>query len=79
VVLSQGHLHLIENETSSEPPLVFLPVPLGTLLLFATFVTAAILLRRRADYHKGLMVYVLSDIGGTAPPWTFSTMELTAP
>ena len=55
VALSQGHLHLAENETLSEPPLVFLPVPVGILLLFGTFVTAAILLRRRSDSHKRLM------------------------
>lgn len=55
VALSQGHLHLIGNDISSEPPLVFLPVPLGILLLFATFVTAALVLRSRADYHKRLM------------------------
>ena len=62
VALSQGHLHLIENETSSEPPLVFLPVPLGILLLFGIFVTAAILVRRRADYHKRLMVLACLSI-----------------
>jgi hypothetical protein len=62
VALSQGHLHLIENETSLEPPLVILPVSLGTLLLFGTFVTAAILLRRRADYHKRLMVLACLSI-----------------
>jgi hypothetical protein len=56
VALSQGHLHLVRNETLSEPPLVFLTVPLGGLLLFGTFVAAAILLRRRTDYHKRLMV-----------------------
>jgi hypothetical protein len=56
VVLSQGHRQLIENETTSEPPLVFLPVGLGILLLFGIFVTAAILLRSRSDYHKRLMV-----------------------
>jgi hypothetical protein len=56
VALSQGHLHLIANETSSEPPLVFLPVPLGVLLLFGTFVTIAVFLRTHADYHKRLMV-----------------------
>jgi hypothetical protein len=55
VALSQGHLHLIANDSPLEPPLVFLPVPLGTLLLFGTFVTAAIFLRRRADYHKRVM------------------------
>lgn len=62
VVLSQGHLHLIENEASLEPPLVLLPVSLGTLLLFGIFVTAAILLRRRADYHKRLMVLACLSI-----------------
>lgn len=65
VALSQGHLHLVENGPSLEPPLVFLPVPLGILLSFATFVTAAILLRRRADYHKRLMV--LSCLSILAP------------
>ena len=55
VALSQGHLHLIMNDIPIEPALVFLPVPLGILLLFATFVTAAILLRRRAAYHKRFM------------------------
>ena len=55
VAVSQGHLHLIRNDIPIEPALVFLPVPLGTLLLFATFVTAAFLLRRRAAYHKRFM------------------------
>jgi hypothetical protein len=55
VALSQGHLHFIMNDTPIEPALVFLPIPLGILLLFATFVTAAILLRRRAAYHKRFM------------------------
>jgi hypothetical protein len=55
VALSQGHLHLISNETSSEPPLVFLTIPLGGLLLFGIFVAAALFLRRRSDYHKRLM------------------------
>jgi len=65
VALSQGHLHLIANEASSEPPLVFLSVPLGALLLFGTFVTSAIFLRKRADYHKRLMV--LSCLSILAP------------
>jgi hypothetical protein len=55
VALIQGHLHLIMNDTPVEPALVFLPVPLGILFLFATFVTAALLLRRRAAYHKRFM------------------------
>lgn len=62
VALSQGHLHLIANDEPIEPPLVLLPVTLGILLLFGTFVTAAILLRRRADYHKRLMAVACLSI-----------------
>lgn len=54
VALSQGHLHFIANDEPIEPPLVLLPVTLGILLLSGTFLTTAILLRRRADYHKRL-------------------------
>lgn len=62
VALSQGHLHLINNDPAVDPPPVFLPVPLGVLFLFGTFVAAAILLRRRADYHKRLMVLACLSI-----------------
>jgi hypothetical protein len=62
VAVVQGHLHLIHNDVSVEPPLALLPVTLGTLLLFASFVTAAILLRRRPDYHKRLMVLACVSI-----------------
>jgi hypothetical protein len=62
VALSQGHLHLIANDEPIEPPLVLLPVTLGILLLFGTFVTAAILLRRRPDYHKRLMTLACLSI-----------------
>ena len=62
VALSQGHLHLIANNEPIEPPLVLLPVTLGILLLFGTFVTAAILLRNRADYHKRLMALACLSI-----------------
>ena len=55
VALIQGRLHLILNDTPIEPALVFLPIPLGILLLFATFMTAAILLRKRAADHKRFM------------------------
>lgn len=62
VALSQGHVHLVNNDPAVDPPRVFLPVPLGVLLLFGTFVTAAILLRRRTDYHKRLMVLACLSI-----------------
>ncbi len=62
VALSQGHIHLVANDEPIEPPLVLLPVTLGILLLFGTFVTAAILLRKRADYHKRLMALACLSI-----------------
>lgn len=62
VALSQGHLHLVANDELIEPPLVLLPVTFGILLLFGTFVMAAILLRRRADYHKRLMALACLSI-----------------
>lgn len=37
------------------PPLVFLAVPLGDMLLFAILVGWALLVRRRTDWHKRLM------------------------
>lgn len=38
------------------PPLVFLAIPLGDMLLFAILVACALLMRRRPEYHKRLMV-----------------------
>ena len=38
------------------PPLQFLVVPLGDMLLFAIFVGAALYFRRRLDIHKRLML-----------------------
>jgi hypothetical protein len=61
VVLNRGHLHFVENPTSSEI-LLFLPVALGVLLLFGFFVTAGILLRARTDYHKRLMTLACLSI-----------------
>lgn len=46
--------------------LTFLIVPLFDLVLFASFVGAALLLRRRPEAHKRLIV--LSGIGGFAWP-----------
>jgi uncharacterized membrane protein YozB (DUF420 family) len=38
------------------PPLVFLAIPIGVALVFGVFVGAAVLLRRRSDWHKRLML-----------------------
>jgi hypothetical protein len=42
--------------TPGPPPLVFLAIPLGDMLVFGGLVTAAILYRRRSDIHKRLML-----------------------
>jgi hypothetical protein len=42
--------------TPGPPPLVFLAIPLGDMLVFVTIVSAAILYRKRSDYHKRLML-----------------------
>src|SRR4029077_6375775 len=60
--LKPGHLHLIANDEPIEPPFALLPVTLGILVLFGTFVTAAILLRRRAGYHRRLMALACLSI-----------------
>ena len=38
------------------PPLVFLAIPIGVVLSFGIFVGAALLVRRRSDWHKRLML-----------------------
>jgi uncharacterized membrane protein YozB (DUF420 family) len=38
------------------PPLVFLAIPIGVVLVFGLFVGAAVLMRRRRDWHKRLML-----------------------
>ncbi len=38
------------------PPLVFLAIPIGVVLVFGLFVTAAILMRRKSDWHRRLML-----------------------
>lgn len=38
------------------PPLVFLAIPLGVILVFGTLVAAAVANRRRPDWHKRLML-----------------------
>jgi hypothetical protein len=47
------------------PPLVFLAVPLGDLVVFSTLVAAGLSLRRRSEIHKRLML--LATIGLLPP------------
>jgi hypothetical protein len=44
------------------PPLVFLVIPLGTVVVFAVLAGAAILYRRRSDVHKRLMLLATLSI-----------------
>lgn len=48
------------------PPLVFLVVPLGDMLVFAMLIGAALWFRRRSDVHKRLML--LASIGLLTAP-----------
>jgi len=47
------------------PPLVFLAIPLGDILVFAVLVAAGLSLRRRVDAHRRLML--LSCVGILTP------------
>jgi hypothetical protein len=42
--------------TPGPPPLVFLAIPLGDMVVFLALISAAILYRKRADFHKRLML-----------------------
>jgi hypothetical protein len=44
------------GRTPGPPPLVFLAIPLGDMVVFATLIGAAFWMRKRADYHKRFMV-----------------------
>ncbi|MBI3777582.1 MAG: hypothetical protein HY274_01475 [Gammaproteobacteria bacterium] len=47
--------------TPGPPPLVFLSIPLGDMLVFAVLVSLGLLFRRRRDIHRRLML--LSSVG----------------
>lgn len=47
---------VIEVPPGAPPPLVFLTIPLGDMLIFAILVGAAFYFRRKADTHKRLML-----------------------
>lgn len=48
------------------PPLVFLVVPLGEMLMFAIFVGAALYFRRRSEIHKRLMLLSIGSLMAAA-------------
>jgi len=52
--------------TPGPPPLVFLAIPLGDMVVFSVLVTAAILYRKRSDFHKRLMLTATLGILGAA-------------
>ena len=47
-------------------PLAFLPIPLFDMVLFATFVTSAIVLKRDKEAHKRLMLLAYVSLVGAA-------------
>jgi hypothetical protein len=44
------------------PPLAFLAIPLGDMLMFAGFITAAVVLRRKKEAHKRLMLLAYASL-----------------
>lgn len=44
------------GHTPGPPPLIFLAIPLGDMVVFATLVTLAVVYRKRADFHKRYML-----------------------
>jgi signal transduction histidine kinase len=44
------------HQPTDAPPLVFMSMPVGTIVAFAALLTAALVMRRRADWHKRLML-----------------------
>ena len=69
------------------PPLEFLPIPLGTVVVFPLLVLAAVHFRRRTDFHKRLMLLAtvelvtaaiarLPVISGLGPPGFFGAADL---
>jgi hypothetical protein len=45
-----------DGHTPGPPPLVFLAIPLGDMLVFATLVTLGVAYRKRGDFHKRYML-----------------------
>lgn len=64
VALRWGAREAHQPQTDGPPPLMFMGFLLFALLVFAILVSAGVLLRRRPDYHKRLMLLsCLSMVG----------------
>lgn len=44
------------RQPTDAPPLVFMSIPIGTIIVFVALLTAALVMRRRSDWHKRLML-----------------------
>jgi hypothetical protein len=44
------------HQPTDAPPLVFMSLPIGTITVFALLLASALVMRRRADWHKRLML-----------------------
>ena len=44
------------HQPTAAPPLVFISIPIGTIVVFVLLLTAALVMRRRSDWHKRLML-----------------------
>jgi hypothetical protein len=53
---------LVDVPAGGPPPLAFLTIPLGDILVFASLVVAGLYFRRRGDVHKRLMLLATISI-----------------
>jgi uncharacterized membrane protein len=62
------------------PPLQFMAIPLGTLVVFGILVGAALAMRKRSDYHKRLMLVAsLSIITPAIARFLLVNFEIASP
>ena len=62
------------------PPLVFMAIPLGSLVVFGILVATALAMRNRSDYHKRLMLHAsLSIITPAIARFLLVNFEIAAP
>ena len=76
------------RQPTDAPPLVFMSIPIGTIIVFVALLTAALVMRRRSDWHKRLMLLATISLIipaaarlatyfiGRANPWSASPRPL---